>query len=193
MNTVNTPTPASSHVPLLTFAPPPAVMTTSYKMPLTCITEPTTQQIPVVQNVSPAATPLPCVRKRTVTSTELTTQPTIDTMTPLTPAESTTPSELPSPKRTRMNLTKEIRDADIHAQHIMLASAIDKLVTKIDKVEASLKAKLKEVCEAQTHDLCTRIQQGFQNVFADEVFHYKQYNKSLVSALQDNLLQLHRK
>ena len=107
----------------------------------------------------------------------------------------------------------------------MLASAIEKLATKIEKVEAGFKAKLKEVCEAQTHDLCTRIQQGTQNAFgallgisgqhgripknkptceihirdtkrsklAEEVFHYKQYNKTLVAALQDNLLKLPRK
>ncbi len=42
-------------------------------------------------------------------------------------------------------LVKEVQAADVHAQHVMLATAIEKLSNKLDKVEAGLKAKLKEV------------------------------------------------
>ncbi len=100
------------------------------------------------------------------------------------------PIELPSPKRTRLDLVKQVKETDVTTQNILLATTLEKLFSRMDKLECTLKSKIKEVSEAQTQDITNKIQLAVTNALSEEAFQYKAYTKSLVATLQSNILNV---
>ena len=96
--------------------------------------------------------------------------------------------ELPSPKRSRTDLVKSVRESDEATQNVLIAQSLDKLHNRMDKLEASFKNKMKEISEAQSHDLNARFNTSLSSAISEEQYLNKEYLKKLVAILQKNIL-----
>ena len=137
--------------------------------PPTCTSRPPYEQL----------TPLPqATRKRTLPNT----------LPDMPPAQSQLKS-LPSPKRRRAHtnttVVSQVRSSSsVQDQNLIISTALDTIMDRLDEIELKLQTKLTEVCPVQTEDINRRNSRQV----SEEALCTRQYAQSIISTVQGNLL-----